>query len=60
MSDTSHEQTVHPLHKSYTVISTKHVDYDNLSAFEATAMSLALILSVSFASLAIQLQTFHA
>jgi hypothetical protein len=40
------QKTVHPLHKSYTLISTKHVDYDNLTAIEAVAMSLALVLSV--------------
>lgn len=40
-------QAVHPLQKSYKVISTGHVDYDNLSAFEAVAMSLALVLSVT-------------
>jgi hypothetical protein len=43
-------ETVHPLKKSYTFISTKHVDYENLTAFEAVTMSLALFLGV-FAAL---------
>ncbi len=38
---------VHPLKKSHTFISTKHVDYDNLSYFEAAAMSFALVLAVT-------------
>ena len=41
-------ETVHPMKKSYTLVSTKHLDLDNLSAFEATAMTLALVLAVSF------------
>ena len=41
------EKAVHPLQKSYTLISTKHVDYNNLTAFEAVAMSFALILAVT-------------
>ncbi|CAN5140218.1 hypothetical protein BH11PAT4_BH11PAT4_2190 [soil metagenome] len=41
-------QTVHPMHKSYTLVSTKHVDYDNLNAIEAVSMSLALVLAVTF------------
>lgn len=42
------EKAVHPLQKSYTLISTKHVDYDNLNAIEAVSMTLALVLSVTF------------
>lgn len=42
------EQNVHPMQKSYTLISTKHVDYDNLNAIEAVSMSLALVLAVTF------------
>ncbi len=45
------EASVHPMQKSYTLVSTKHVDYDNLTAIEAVAMSLALVLSVSFGSM---------
>jgi hypothetical protein len=41
------EPTVHPLHKSYMLISSKHVDYENITAFEAVSMSLALVLSVT-------------
>jgi len=39
------QKTVHPLQKSYTVISTKHVDFDNLTAIEATAMAFVLVLA---------------
>ncbi len=42
------EQAVHPMQKSYTLISTKHVDYNNLNAIEAVSMSLALVLAVTF------------
>jgi hypothetical protein len=42
------EQSVHPMQKSYTLVSTKHVDYDNLNAIEAVSMSLALVLAVTF------------
>lgn len=42
---------VHPLKKSYTLVSTKHVDYDNLTAVEAVTMGLALVLSVSYGAL---------
>ena len=38
---------VHPMKKSYTFVSTKHVDYDNLSHLEAATMSLALVLAVT-------------
>lgn len=57
MTNNTHEQTnveevkVHPLKKSYTLISTKHVDYDNLTAIEAVTMSLALVLSVTIGAL---------
>lgn len=40
------EPAVHPLKKSHTFISTKHVDYNNLTYLEAASMSLALVLSV--------------
>lgn len=41
--------SVHPMHKSYTLVSSKHVDLENLSAFEAVTMSLALVMAVSAA-----------
>lgn len=44
----NNQETTHPLMKSYTLVSTKHVDYDNLSTIEAVAMGLALVLSVTF------------
>ena len=44
-------EKVHPLHKSYTLVSTKHVDYNNLTALEAVTLSLALVLSVTIGSL---------
>jgi hypothetical protein len=37
---------VHPLKKSHMVISSKHVDYENLTSFEAVTMSMALVLAV--------------
>ncbi len=42
----STETQVHPLHKSHMLISSKHVDYENITAFEAVAMSAVLVLSV--------------
>jgi hypothetical protein len=39
-------KTVHPLMKSYTFVSKKHVDYNNLSAFEAVSMSAVFVLAV--------------
>ena len=50
MNDTPTQQAVHPMHKSYMLISTKHVDYNNLTALESVAMSLALFLSVTAAT----------
>lgn len=41
------DAAVHPMKKSYTFVSTKHVDYDNLSYLEAASMSLALVLAVT-------------
>ena len=41
------EQPVHFMKKSRTLISTKNVNYDNLTALEAGAMTLALVLAVS-------------
>lgn len=38
---------VHPLKKSHMIISSKHVDYDNLTAFEAVTMAMALVLAVA-------------
>lgn len=49
--ETPEEAKVHPLQKSYKFISTKHVDYDNLSAFESVALSLVLVLSVTVGAL---------
>lgn len=37
---------VNPMQKSYTLVSTKSLDYNDLSAFEATVMSVALVLAV--------------
>lgn len=37
---------VHPLLKSYKLVSKSHVDYDNLSAFEAVSMSAVFVLAV--------------
>ena len=45
------EASVHPLQKSYKLISTKHVDYNNLTAIEAVAMSMALVFAVFGAAL---------
>ncbi len=40
------ETPVHFMKKSHMLISSKHIDLDNLSALEAGAMSLALLLAV--------------
>lgn len=40
------QEAVHPLKKSYMFISSKHVDYNDLSYLEAASMSLALVLAV--------------
>lgn len=45
------EAKVHPLQKSYKLISSKHLDYDNLDAFESVALSLVLVLSVTVGAL---------
>lgn len=39
-------QAVHPLQKSYMVVSKRHVDYNNLSVFEAVSMSAVMALAV--------------
>ena len=39
-------KAVHPLTKSYMFVSKKHVDYNNLSAFEAVSMSAVFALAV--------------
>jgi len=49
MNQSEAAPAVHPLKKSYTFVSTKHVDYENLSYFEAASMSLALVLAVTSA-----------
>lgn len=41
------DAAVHPLKKSYTFVSTKHVDIENLSYLEAASMSFALVLAVT-------------
>jgi hypothetical protein len=41
------EQAVHPMKKSYTFVSTKHVDVDDLTYFEAASMTFALVLAVT-------------
>jgi hypothetical protein len=43
--------TVHPLKKNYMIVSTKTVDYDNLTAFEAVSMSLVFVLSITAGTL---------
>jgi hypothetical protein len=40
-------ETVHPLKKSYMIVSNKSVDYENLTTFEAVSMSLVFVLSVA-------------
>jgi hypothetical protein len=37
---------VHPMKKSYMFISTKHVDYDKLTAFEAVSMTTVMVLAI--------------
>lgn len=44
--EASEVQEVHPLQKSYMFVSKKHVDYENLDAFESVAMSIVLFLTV--------------
>ncbi|MCC2631892.1 MAG: hypothetical protein K0S20_591 [Patescibacteria group bacterium] len=41
------EKTVHPLQKSYMIVSKRHVDYENLTAFEAMSMSAVFVLAVT-------------
>ena len=41
------EAKVHPLQKSYMFISSKHIDYDSLTAFEAISMTMELFLAVT-------------
>jgi hypothetical protein len=45
-NNTQVDKAVHPMKKSYTLVSTKHVDFDNLTAFEAVSMTMALVLAV--------------
>ena len=40
------EPSVHPLQKSYTIVSDRHVDYNNLTAFEAVSLSAVFVLAV--------------
>lgn len=44
--ETQQAEQVHPLKKSYMFVSKKHVDYDNLDAFESVALSAVLFLAV--------------
>jgi hypothetical protein len=44
---TEQEKAVHPLLKSYTFVSTKHVDYDKLTAFEAVSMAAVFLLTIT-------------
>ena len=44
---------VHPLLKSYTLVSDRHVDFNKLTAFEAVSMSSVLLLAVVAGSLTI-------
>ena len=41
------QKAVHPMQKSYTFVSKKHVDYDNLSAFEAVSMTAVFLLAIT-------------
>lgn len=41
------QETVHPLQKSHMFISSKHVDYDQLTAFEAVSMTMVLFLAIT-------------
>ena len=46
VSEQTVEKQTHPLMKSHMLVSTKHVDYNDLSAFEAVSLSAVLILAV--------------
>ena len=39
-------QKVHPLQKSYTLVSKKHVNYNDLTTFEAVSMSAVAVLAI--------------
>ena len=39
-------ENVHPLKKSYMLVSNRHVDFENLTAFEAVSMSTVFVLAV--------------
>lgn len=41
------QAAVHPLKKSYTFVSNRHVDYDKLTAFEAISMTAVFVLAVT-------------
>jgi len=41
------ETAEHPMQKSYMFVSSRHVDYDNLTAFESITMSITLGLAVT-------------
>jgi len=45
-SNEAAQQVKDTLQKSYMFVSTKHVDYNNLSAFESASMSLVMVLAV--------------
>ena len=42
------QDAVHPMKKSHTLISSKHVDLENLNTIEAVSMTLALVLAVTY------------
>ena len=46
--ETATVEAVHPMHKSYTIISKGHVDLNNLSAFEAVSMTAVFLMAVAF------------
>jgi len=46
MSNSVEETKVHPLQKSYMLVSTKHVDYNDLTAFEAISLTAVFVLAV--------------
>ena len=41
------QDAVHPMKKSHMLISSKHVDLENLNAIESVSMTLALVLAVT-------------
>ncbi len=46
-STTEAAAQVHVMKRPITLISTKHIDFENLTAFESVTLSLALMLAVT-------------